>query len=327
MYACLCGFKTWESVIQAISTQKPSKVDEECEEELLMDRKAFYRQILDEVFDISPPYVEHMVDHLSPSSGKIPKKFVLERESLFDGLRSGLTDLLPPGMDMKMLQEGMRDFVAFLEERMPEMAGMDPASFKEKLRALRPVDPADYFNFCDSFGWDIIEESYNEDYEHCKPMFCLNSSHGDVLVYANSLSKLPTNNDDEVADQLKAAVLADAREGSDFPVVLLFAGRFMAMDHQGKGFTCGGCLYKDGEWYDFLLNHEMTTVDKLIEAAEADIDLSAPDPAYEDMGGVALVTFLAATSGLPSLEDVIKHEILIDGTPAGWGTVMLGKRM
>lgn len=324
MYANLCGFRTWESIVQAIGNQRPSLVDEDCNQDIVSERKDFYRDILVDIYTMNPSYADYLVDHLSPSSGKIPKKFSFDHESMHDDLSEGTINLLPPGMDMQTLQAGMQDFIEMLAETVPELAGIDTSNFMERMRISAPVDPADYYNFCASMGWEIIEDTYAEEYENCKPMFCMNASFGDVFVYANSLSKIPMDNDDEMAEHLKAMVLADAKESTDFPAIVLFAGKFMTKDYRGKTFTCGGCLYKDGEWYDFLLNKEMDTVDKLFEAAESDIDLNNPAAEYEDSGNFALVCFLAYTNEINSYQEVFDHEIMTVGSPSGWGSVLLG---
>ena len=326
MYANLCGFKTWESVVQAIGSQKPSMVDEDCNPDIVAERKDFYRDILVDIFTMNPSYAEYMTENLSPSSGKMPKKFSFAHESMHDGLRDGSMSLFPPGMDMRMLQEGMQDFIEMLADTVPELAGMDTSNFVDRMRISAPIDPADYYNFCADMGWDIIEETYAEEYEHCKPLFCMNSSFGDVFVYANSLSKIPMDNADEMAEHLKEMVLADAKESTDFPAIILFAGKFMTRDYRGKQFTCGGCLYKDGEWYDFLLNQDMDTVEKVFEAAESDIDLNNPGLEFEDKNSRALVSFLAYTYGKDSYKEVLDHEIMTVGSPSGWGAVMLGKK-
>lgn len=326
MFANLCGFRTWESVVQVIGNQIPTIVDEDCNPDIVSERKNFYREILVSVFAMNPTYADYLVENLSPSSGKTPKKFSFDHDSMHDDLKEGVMSLIPPGMDFRALQEGMQDFIEMLAETVPSLAGMDTRNFVDRMRISSPIDPADYYNFCSSMGWEIIEDTYAEDYEHCKHLFCMNASFGDVYVYANSLSKIPMDNDDEMAEHLKAQVLEDAKESTDFPAIILFAGKFMARDYRGKSFTCGGCLYKDGEWYDFLLNQGMDTVDKLFEAAEADIDLNNPSLEFEDKNNYALVSFLAYTNEKGTYQEVFEHQIMTVGSPSGWGTVLLGDK-
>lgn len=326
MYANLCGFKTWDAIIKAIGKAKPSPVDEDCGSDVVAERKAFYQEVLVNVFTMNPLYATYLVDTLSPSSGKVPKRFSFDHESMHDELREGVMPLMPPGMTMETLRDGMESFIEMLADKIPSLEGIDTTNLMERMRISGPIDPADYYNFCSTMGWEIIEESYAEEYEHGKPLFCLNSSFGDVLVYANSLSKVPGDHDDEMAEHLHELVLDDARQGTDFPAVILFAGKFMTKDYRGKKFTCGGSLYKDGEWYDFLVNRDMDTVDKLFEAAEADVDLNNPDERYADDKNIAIGSFLAVSYGLSSLKEVFSHRIMTVGSPSGWGAVMLGEK-
>lgn len=319
MYANLCGFKTWDLIVKAIGSQKPSIVDEDCDEDTLTERKDFYFNILDEVFTLPGNHIDYLVEKMSPSSGKIPKRFQLEHSRS----RGSMGGIFQADIDLETIHEGMQGILKMLAKQIPGLADIDPEDLMDHMRVSRPVEPATYYNFCENMGWDIIEESYDEDFEPCKPIFCLRASFGDVFVYASSLSKIPTDHEDELAEKLKEDVLKDAKESTDFPAVILFAGNFMSLHHNDKKFTCGGCLYKDGEWYDFLVNKNMDTVDKLFEAAESDVDLSNPDVEYADVGAFAILTFLCVANNVSTPQELGDRRVMATGPKQGWGTVVV----
>lgn len=323
MYANLCGFKTWDLIVKAIGSQKPSIVDEECDEETVAERKEFYFDVLEGVFSLPEDHIDYLVEEMSPSSGKVPKRFQLEHEPKHSRSRGAMSGMFSTEFDLETINEGMQGILKMLAKQIPGLADIDPDELMDHMRVSRPVEPAAYYNFCDNMGWDIIDDTYDEEFEPCKPMFCLSASFGDVFVYASSLSKIPTDNDDELAEKLKMDVLMDAKQITDFPAVILFAGNFMTLHHNDKKFTCGGCLYKDGEWYDFLVNKNMDTVDKLFEAAESDVDLNDPDVKYADVGAFAILTFLCVANDVSTPQELGERRVMATGPKQGWGTVVV----
>lgn len=326
IYANLCGFRTWDAIVQGIGSARPSIVDEDVDADTFAERKDFYMSVLVEVQAMNPYHASYLLDNLSPSSGKVPRRFSFDHLTMHDAPDENILNLFPPGMDMRAIEEGMQDFIEMLAKVNPAMAGVDTSNFMERMRISGEVSPADYCNFCVNMGWDIITDTYAEEYEHFKPMLCLNSSMGDVFVYANSLTKTPMDDNDEMADYVQEMVLKDAKESTDFPNIILFSGKFMSKDYKGNKFTCAGSLYSGGEWYDFLINRDMDTVEKLFEAAEADIDLNNPPECYADEGSATIGIFLALSNGLKSVDQVFDHKILKSGSASGWGALMLGDR-
>lgn len=330
MYANLCGFRTWDLLMQTIGTGRPSPTDEQVDDETMAARKDFYLSVLVEMFTMNQFHASYLLDTISPSSSKYPRKFSFDHLSMHDAPPDSLMHLFPADIDSraqaKRLNEGLESIFEMIAENHPEFAEVDTSNFMERMRISIPIDPRAYRNFCEKMGWEVLDGTYSEDYEVGLPSFSLRSGIGDVLVYANSLTQTPMDSDDEMAEHLRQMVLSDAMEYSDSPNIMLMSGKFLTKEYKGRHYTHGGSLFRQGEWFDFLLHRGMTKVEDVFEVAASDIDFNNPDEALHDKTDGALNLFLVEIHHLDSFEALSKHKKMKAGSPSGWyTTVLVGK--
>lgn len=325
MYANICGFGSWNSIVQIIGTQQPSPLDETLNSEQLSERRSGYIEILVSVFDMNPSYASYLVSHLSPTSGKHPKKIAFNAQSMHGSEDDAGIPLIPPGME-SMMEEGMEAFLAMMKENHPEFADFDTTNFAERLRISKPLNPGLYYDFCKNLGWDLDESSYEEDYVFGEASFSINSPKGKVLVYANSIVQTPYDTEDEMANHVRTTVVEDAYDFSDDPRLILFWGQPMTKKVKDLSFTCLGSIYVNGSWSDMLLNTEMRNVDTMLEMVSKGIDFNNPDPIFADKHNLAARIFLALSIGAQSLEELNEYEIMQFGSPSGWNSPMVSEK-
>lgn len=316
MYANLCGFPSWNSIVQIIGTQQPSAPDEALSHQELQERFRHYEGVLGELFKMPPSFAKALINKLSPSSSQHPKKFTLEQDSRFR--EDEIFGDIPEDMD-----EFMEEFINMFKEINPEMADLDTTNFAERMRISKPMDPGLYYDFCLNHGWDLDEASYAEEYVYGQRSFKVKSPHGDVHVYITSLVKTPGDNDDEMAEHVKELFLNDAINYDDDPSIIIFWGNILTKDIAGKRYTSVGTMYVDDDWQDVLMNAEMTSVDKLIDMACEGIDFDNPDPAFEDINHQTLQTFLALTVGAENSNELSKYNISGLRFASGWSMPMI----
>jgi hypothetical protein len=322
MYANLCGFRSWNAIVQVIGTQAPTPLDETLSAEDLAVRRSEYIAVLVSVFGMNPHYASHLVASLSPTSERLPRKIAFDSTSMYDSDEDGRIPLIPPGME-SMLEEGMDAFLDMLKESNPELRDFDTTNFAERMRISKPINPGVYYDFCQNHGWDLDEESYEEEYVFGEPSFSINSPNGDVLVYANSIVQTPYDKEDEMAEHVRSTVLQNAIEFYDNPRLILFWGQPMSKTVGNFHFTCPGSLYVDGKWHDMLMNAQMRSVDTMIEMVRSGIDFNNPDKIFDDKYSQTAKTFLALTVGAKNSEELSKFKIMTIGSASGWNTPII----
>lgn len=326
MYANMCGFRTWDRLVDTIGKAPPSALDEDIGDEQLLERRDFYTNILVDVFAMNPHIARHVSSTMSPSSGKLPKKIPIDLEMLYEADSDSIS-LFQPGADLANLQEQV--FKDLLGDRLGE--DFDFTNFSDRIRISVPVDPSGFFNYFNGLGFSPIDNSYDENYEYGEPSFFLpypESEQGNkrIPVYITSLSYTPQDEQDKMADSVKKVVLENALEYMKIPEILLCWGKGLNKEIKGKSFTSLGSIYSKGKWHEILMCENTNSVDKLFKTIGDIGDYNDPNPWFEDKGRMYYLGFVAATNGLETIMELREYESFHVGGPTGWNMTLIGPK-
>lgn len=323
MFANLCGFKTWDKLISLIGANTPSRTDEEVDKATLLSRKDFYMSVLVRTHSISPYHAARIIDQLSPSSNRLPKKFSFDANSMHDPEPDDVMHLFPPNFDFDQLLEGSDDVLRELGidlRKAPDIGLTDP---REKVRLMGEVIPGAYFDFFNSLGWSVVEESYTDEYKLGEKSFDISSSYGHIPVYITTLTQTPLDTQDGTSEKVKEVVLKNAMKDSRSPTIVLMWGKFLTREIKGKNYTCGGCIYRNGIWRDFLIGSSMKKIEDLIDSVAKDFDYNNPGEGLVDHGKQVLYLFLAVSHGLDDMDELNNYRMQLAGGASGWYAVFL----
>lgn len=323
IYANLCGYKSWDGLVSVIGIHAPSKVDEDINREEVLLRKDFYMNVLVGTHAISPYHAARIIDQLSPSSKRLPKKFAFESSSMHDAPSDDVISLFPPNFNFDDLNDGLVETMKELGVNLnspPELGLIEP---QEKIRLSGHVDPGAYYDFFNSMNWSVIEQSFVEDYKLGNRSFEISASTGNVPVYLTTLTQSPLDTQDDTAEKIKSLVLQDALSRESSPTIILMWGKFTNKEINGHSFSCPGCLYHSGVWREFLISTKMIGVQDVIDSTSKGIDFNNPDIELSDDGNDSLYLFLAITNGLDDLQELNNYRIQKAGSSSGWYVTML----
>ena len=329
MYANLCGFRTWDAVTKAIGCRHSSVPDEQLDVADLMARRDSYIDVMVRVFAINPSIAIHLAANLSPSSAKVPKAISIDRSILHsppedDGLNVYVPGFDDPRVADEMLKELLRGA--------PGLEDLDLNNITDRLRISHPVDPAEFWNFYSEMGFDLIEDTYAEDYEYGDPSFFMAcspevSASERVPVFLTSLTYTPLDHRDQMADEVRRLMLESAKAITGSDTLLLCWGHLIHKDIGGKQFTYAGQIHHQGTWHDLLLNRSLDSFDKLLHAATALKDINAPGAEFQDQGSECHIRFfMLQTLCQSSAEFFQKYTLSSIGNPSGWSVWMIGDK-
>ncbi|TNC80794.1 MAG: hypothetical protein C9356_11770 [Oleiphilus sp.] len=322
MYANMCGFRSWDEVIAAIQINPPSQPDEQISTDVLETRMVFYADVLISIFGLNPRFARYFLEHVSPSSCVQPRRFSIDRDEMYEPSEDNVTlvDLLEEGFpgDQSALEETLDDFAKdMLGDVMPE--GFSFENFHQRLRISKPIFPGHWYNLLATLKWNIDDDSYSEDYTYGEESFVvLGKNDVEIPVYLTSLSRVPLDHDDEMANHTMELVQHHCEElfGSD--KALLFWGGPLTKEIKGERFSHFGMCLNKGKWHEFLL-HQGATLDSVLEQGKSIPDIDDPDPRFADKKNVLAHTFVCMAMDIPEGSEVQITEI---GSASGWCSIL-----
>lgn len=227
MYANLCGFRTWDATINAIGNRPPSVPDEQLEVPDLMARRERYIDVMVDVFALNPSMAIHLAANLSPSSAKVPKAISIDRSTVHSPTEEDVLSLYMPGFDDPRVADAMlKDLLVGA----PGLEGINLDNITDRLRISRPVEPGVYWDFYSDMGFDLIEDTYFEDYEYGEPSFFMTcspeiSEREGVPVFLTSLAYTPLHHHDQMADKVRRVMLESAESITGADTLLVSANK------------------------------------------------------------------------------------------------------
>ncbi|KZX84829.1 hypothetical protein A3715_17480 [Oleiphilus sp. HI0009] len=318
MYANICGFKTWESLIEAIQTKKPSMHDENCSNDIIESRKAFYIDVLMGVFGMNDRMAEHLIESVPPSSNKKAKTFSIDRDRIYEPADNKVTlgDMMKKaGISSNNIDDHMSEF---LKEALGEE--FDSSNFVDRLRISKPIFPSDYYNMLKTMGWDIDEESYRDEYEYGEESFCVITKKGiEIPVYICSLSRMPLDHDDAMANEVMEIIKNHCEEVIGSGKALLFWGQPIVKEIDHKWFSLFGMTLQNDEWTEFFLNMECT-IESVFEQTGLINDIDNPDSSLEDKNRELAIAFNMLLANIKESQKIRMIEL---GSATGWSNLMI----
>lgn len=269
MYANMCGFSNWDMLIATMLVENPSKTDESISQSDLLRRQEFYRDVLVDTFFMSPVLAKYLIQVASPSSSKVVCDFSAEFNKIFGGISGGL---YISGDTLNQYAKGI------LEKKLG--SDFDFNAFASQLRVHSDIYPGHWYNLVASLGWSIKTDSYKEKYEIGKPSMWLEYKEGSTPVYIVSLTKLPLEKSDDMANCIMQMVKDDVLSAGCNSAIL-FWGSMVSKNIKGRWFTHPGVILKNSEWKDFLINRHIGSLDCVYEMVDH-LDISCPDAILED---------------------------------------------
>jgi len=325
IYARLCGFNNWDQVVGAINRGKPSPSDESVSQDVLETRHKTYIECLVDEFGMQKSLSEHIIERASPSSSRKPQRFSIDTEALFgagrdDGLNlKEMFESLGGGADGKDMEQMLEDFAReALGDSMPEDFSFD--NFADRMRISKPIDPGLYCDMVETIGWDVVEGSFNPEYEYGEESFAVWKEGEQVPVYLTSLTRAPHDVDDEMADRVMELVEAHAAVDLGADEALLFWGGPSMKQIRGHMYTHFGMYLTGGKWHEFVISKDMTIDDIFSQHLHAE-SVDSPRKSWSDKDAMLAVGVVRAMHGIPDGEKVSFVEV---GTQSGWNTILPG---
>jgi hypothetical protein len=319
MYANLCGFTSWDRVVEAIGRAKPSMTDEKVSQDILDTRKEFYCEVLVNNFGMNETLAEYMINRASPSSEQKPKRFSINTDALFEqgddeegiNLHHVFKSL---GLDT---EKGVDEAAEkLLGDVMPE--GFSFENFANRMRISKPLDPGAWFDMLASIGWDLVEDSFREDYVYGEESFFAVKDGVKIPVFITSLTRVPHDTDDDMANHVMALVEEFATEDLESDEIILFWGQPSFKKIGGKDYSHFGMYYTDGQWHEFLLNRE-TSIHNVFNQHRRMDSVDAP-PA--DLSDERMMLTVAAVRIMNGIGDNEKVSYLTAENKSGWNLLM-----
>ena len=326
MYANMCGFKTWDALMSGISSIPPSASDEESSAETVANRKAFYLSILNGMFGINRSLAKYILNKVPPSSSVKPKRFSIETKGLhdpdgdnvlnFDAMREAF------GMDTEEdFSKVMDDFAKnILGDSVPEGFSFD--NFTNRMRISKPVEPCVWYNMLATFGWDVDEDSYIEDYTYGEESFFVSNKNGDEIpVFITSLCRAPLDSEDDMANEVMDVVLNYCETELLSDKAILFWGSPAVKKINGKFYSHFGMYFIDNNWHEFLLN-EKTTCDDMFAQHKQMKCIDEPVESLADEHHV----FMAVLKMIADIDQDEEVDVMTVGMQSGWDSLLLSPK-
>lgn len=225
----LCGFPSWDHMVQCIGREPPSACDEAIEETRKKSRKTRYIKLLTTGFALDKKSGTALIENLSPSSSKPFKVFSLDvpelkvsrekqdaergdRQESEDGvaeLMRMLDGQMEPSEVKRLLDKITRqedeyaETIEFGKILSTLAAGDDPESaylsnFLSSVRLRGDTHPDRWFNILSHLGWNISEETFDEEADLGEPAFiAMDDELGEVPIYLCSAVRSPYDDSDE----------------------------------------------------------------------------------------------------------------------------------
>lgn len=262
MLAGLCGFATWDVMLDQMNRLRPSPCDEHLPPAELKRRHARFIKALTEHYAFDPAFSAYIVLMLSPSSEKPFRPFSIDTQKMHGprDLESGITlaDLIPDieGMDLEGALEGM------MGEPLPD--GMTLDDIQSVLRLSGEVEAWAWFNLVENLGWNVIEETYDDEAQLGEPAFIVDDVvHGHVPVFLCAAQRTPQDWSDHACETAMDTCLKAHQAGNyGDSAYLIWKGPLYKVI--GGEFYCHlGVILVDGKWKDVLLNEHVDSFAKL----------------------------------------------------------------
>lgn len=329
MYANLCGFRTWDAVTNAIGNRQPSVPDEQLDVPELMARRDSYIAVMVDVFALNPSMSIHLAANLSPSSTKVPKAISIDRSTVHSPSEGDGLSFYVPGFDDPRVADTM---LKDLLKDAPGLEGINLDNLTGRMRISHPVEPGAFWDFYSDQGFDLNEESLDEEYKYGYPSFYMPcspeiSENEEVPVFLTSLAYTPLDHRDQMADEVRRVMLNSAEEITGSDTLLLCWGHVQQKEIGGKRYTYVGQIHHEGTWFDLLLYRSLDSFDKLLEAATALHDINEPGPEFQDKNSECTIRFLMIQTRCDSSEEFFqKYTVSSFGDPSGWSVAMIGSK-
>ena len=290
MLANLCGFPSWDLMVHAISTARPSQPDEQIPKSSLNRRYDRYVATLTSVFAFDPLFGKYLVQHLSPSSCRPFLPFSIDKAHMHgprdtSGVNiAEMAEMLGIDLEDSAFAESAKRLFG---DVLPE--DFDYGNLNDSFRALRGVGAWPWFNIFMSLGWGPIEESYNESPAEGEPAFLIDDSvHGKVPVFLSPFCRTPNDHNDKGAEASMAraldaykAGLADGKFGDTAYLLWSFP---LTKEIGGVDYCHLGMLLRDGEWKEALLNEHVNSFEKLYKLNAQISSIEDGHPELVDQG-------------------------------------------
>lgn len=257
--AHLCGFPSWDHMVQNIGIVPPTACDEAIEEKQRKSRKARYIKLLTTGFSLDKDSGSHLIENLSPSSSKPFKVLALDVPDLKVSREKENPDASDRGEDEESGEN--IDFDRLLEHLAGE--GFDHETMSDILNSLRlsgETYPDRWFNILTYLGWNIPEETFDEDAELGEPaMICLDDELGEVPVYLCATVRSPYDDGDETTALAMTMCMNDFDYGEYGETALLIWSGPAYKKIRKKYYCHIGMMAFDGEWIEILINKDCTS--------------------------------------------------------------------
>ncbi|HEJ2342226.1 TPA: hypothetical protein ACWLUJ_005743 [Pseudomonas aeruginosa] len=328
MLANLCGFATWDLMIHAIGSTRPSQPDEQLPKSSVRRRHEYFVAVLTEVFAFDPLFGKYLVEHLSPSSCRPFRPFSIDRSHMHgprdtQGINfAEMAEMLGIDFDDSILADAAK---RLLGDALP--SDFDFSNFSDSVRALRGVESWPWFNIFMDLGWGPLDETYNEEPVEGEPAFLIDDQvHGLVPVFLSPFSRTPNDYNDKGADASMRCALEAYREGhalGDFGDTAYLLWSFpLSKEINGEHYCHLGMLLRDGEWKEALINEHVDSFAKLyrLNAQLASIEDGHPELADQGQRFFNGVNRHMAGLDQPGVSDK-GWEVLQAGSFSGWKQV------
>lgn len=254
--ANLCGFPSWDHMVQRIGIEQPSPCDEAIEEKQRKSRKSRYIKLLTTGFALDKKSGSLLIENLSPSSSKPFQVFTLDVPEL----KVSHEKSNPESGDRDESDDETIDFGRLVAQLLEDSPGGGLSNFLNSARLSGDTQPDRWFNILTFLGWKIPEETFDADADLGEPaMIAMDDELGEVPIYLCSTVRSPSDEDDEAADLAMTMCMNDYLYG-DYGGTALLIWRGPAYKKIRKKLYCHiGMIAWDEEWIEILVNRDCTS--------------------------------------------------------------------
>ncbi|MHD0644869.1 hypothetical protein ACYPKM_04530 [Pseudomonas aeruginosa] len=328
MFSRMCGFNSWDIMSIAIGSVRPDLVDEKVSSSELVNRRRNYISVLVEEFGLHPSYAGHIVEQLSPSSGKKPAKISIDSSRMHGENSDNSIDLNPFGLDDDDIVNHLRSFLP--EELGKELEGYTNQQVRDGMRLHHPIDPGLYYDFFENLGFSLVEESFNEEFELGSPSFFFDSEIEEVSFevpcYLCKILVAPLDSADTLAESILESVKEDIESNGYCYALALWKSPTYKEYNGGKLFYIGR-FYSDGVWKEVLLKSSDRSIDDVIENIDIGYDVNDPGNDFKWDDPVPTLIYHGLETQSPSSKHLMENfEIHSVRGISGWTSTLCGKR-
>lgn len=275
MYANMCGFGSWDLMAAHMNVGQPALTDEEIQGEMLEARHAYYRDVLVDTFFMNPCFVDYFIHIASPSSQRQPAVFSVDHSKIYSS----------SDHDSKFASNGFgRLLNTYAKQYLGDELGsdFDFNTFSDQLRLHSGVYPGHWYNLVASLGWNVIEDSYVDEYTYSHPsLFVQSATRGVIPIYIVSLTRIPLESADEMASLVLNHIQTNVTQKQVSDHAMLFWGSMLSKQVNERWYTHPGMVFQNGEWRDFLINQHLNNADLAFDMVES-LDINNPPLGHED---------------------------------------------